>query len=65
MSSVDFFRNWNVPCRYFITFPVDFKGVQCRLSNLRKDNVALSNLRVKGPTKTLNDRPRHRLKGNR
>ena len=29
----------NVPCRYFLNFPVDFKIVQCRLSILRKDNV--------------------------
>ena len=41
--------NGSVPCRYFINVPVDFKRVQCRLSNLRKSNVALSNLRVKGP----------------
>ena len=33
----------------FFNFPVDFKVVQCRLSNLRKGHVALSNLRVKGP----------------
>ena len=29
-------RNDNVPCRYFLNVPVDFKIVQCRLSNLRK-----------------------------
>ena len=28
----------------------DFEVVQCRLSNLRKRCIALSNLRVKGPT---------------
>ena len=32
-------RNGNVPCRYFLNFPVDYKIVQCRLSILRKDNV--------------------------
>ena len=42
-------RNVNVPCRYFSNVPDDFKGVQCRLSNLRKRRAALSNLRVKGP----------------
>ena len=26
-------RNGNVPCRHFLNFPVDFKIVQCRLSN--------------------------------
>ena len=41
--------NDNVPCRYFLNVPVDFKIVQCRLSNLRKGRVALSNLRVKAP----------------
>ena len=29
--------------------PVDFKVVQCRLSNLRKGCVALLKLRVNGP----------------
>ena len=29
-------RNGNVPCRYFRDFPVDFKIVQCHLSNFRK-----------------------------
>ena len=43
-------RNGNVPCRYFSNVPVDFKVVQCRLSNLRKRCVALSILRVKGPS---------------
>ena len=33
----------------FPKFPVDFKIVQCRLSNLRKGSNALSNLRVKAP----------------
>ena len=42
-------RNCNVPCRYFTKFPVDFKIALCRLSNLRKGRVALSNLRVKAP----------------
>ena len=42
-------RNANVPCLYFSNVPVDFKVVRCRLSNLRKRRVALSNLRVKGP----------------
>ena len=32
-------RNGNVPCHYFIGFPVDFKSVQCRLSILRNGNV--------------------------
>ena len=32
-------RNGNVPCRYFLNFPVDFKIVQCRLSILWNDNV--------------------------
>ena len=30
--------------------PVDFKEVQCPLSILRNGHVALSNLRVKGPS---------------
>ena len=42
-------RNGNVPCQYFVNVPVDFKVVQCCLSNLRKCHVALSTLRVKGP----------------
>ena len=45
-------RNGNVPCRPFLNVLVDFKVpgiVQCRLSNLRKGPVALSNLRVNGP----------------
>ena len=32
-------RNGNVPCHYFLNFPVDLKKVQCRLSILRKDDV--------------------------
>ena len=32
-------RNGNVPCRYFLDFPVDFKIVQHRLSILRNGNV--------------------------
>ena len=32
-------RNGNVPCRYFLNSPVNFKIVQCRLPILRKDNV--------------------------
>ena len=43
-------RNDNVPCRYFLKVPVDFKVVKCRLLNLRKRRVALSILRVKGLT---------------
>ena len=46
-------RNDNVPFRYFSNVPVDFKVVQCRLSNLRKRHVALSILRVKGPSKCM------------
>ena len=42
-------RSGNVPCRYFFTVSVNFKIMQCRMSNLRKGSVALSNLRVKGP----------------
>ena len=38
-------RNGNVPFRYFLNVVV-----QCRQSNSRKGRVALSNLRVKGPT---------------
>ena len=34
---------------FFLNVPVDFKVVQCRLSNTRKCHVALSNLNVKGP----------------
>ena len=41
-------RNDNVPCHYLLFLSVDFKRVQCRLSNLRKGRVALSNLRAKG-----------------
>ena len=42
-------RNCNVFCHYCLNVPVDFKVVQCRLSNLRNSPVNLSNLRVKGP----------------
>ena len=31
-------RNGNVPCHYFLYFPVDFKIVQCHLSILRNSN---------------------------
>ena len=48
MSPVDF-KNDDVPCRYFSNVPVDFKVVQCCLSNFRKRRVTLSNLKVKGP----------------
>ena len=37
------------PCRYFLNVPVNFKGVQCRLSIFRNGRVTLSNLRVKDP----------------
>ena len=43
-------RNGNVPCRYFWNFPDDLKIVKCRLLNLGKGPVALSNLKVKGPS---------------
>ena len=43
-------RNDNVPCCYFSNISVDFKVVQCRVLNLRKRPVALSILRVKGPS---------------
>ena len=33
-------RNGNVPCRYFLNVPVEFKIVQCRLSILKTPNVA-------------------------
>ena len=33
-----------------VNVAVEFKVVQCHLSHLRKGRVALSNLRVKGPT---------------
>ena len=58
-------RNGNVPCHYILNFPVYFRIVLCRLSDLRKDHVALLNLRVKGhqphsPTSThLHPTPRH------
>ena len=32
-------RNGNVPCHYFLDFPVDFKIVQYHLSILRQGNV--------------------------
>ena len=32
-------RNGNVPCHYFLNFPVDFKIVPCPLSIFRKVNV--------------------------
>ena len=43
------------PAVNFVNVPVDFKVVQCRLSNLRKGCVVLSNLRVKGPNPQLLD----------
>ena len=43
-------RIGNVPCHYFLNIPVDFKVSQCRMSILRNGSVALSNLRVKGPS---------------
>ena len=46
-------RKDNVPCRYFPNAPVDFKVVQCGMSNLIKRHVALSILRVKGPSDDL------------
>ena len=54
------FRKGNVPCHYFVFLYVDFKKVQCRLSNLRKGRGALSNLRVSGPpeVETTYRRPR-------
>ena len=38
-----------LPCHYFVFLSFDFNRVQCRLSNLRKGCVSLSNLRVNGP----------------
>ena len=38
------------PLSLILNVPIDFKGVQCRLSILRNDRVALSNSRVKGHT---------------
>ena len=35
---------------WIVSHPVDFKIVQCRLSNQRNGRFALSNLRVKGHT---------------
>ena len=32
-------RNGTVPCRYFLNVPVDFRVVQCHLSNLGNGNV--------------------------
>ena len=46
MSPVDF-KTGQCPLSLFF-FSVDFKRVQCRLSNLRKGRVALSNIRVNG-----------------
>ena len=48
MSSVDFTK-CECPLSLFLNAPGDFKRVQCHLLTLRKGNVALSNLRVKGP----------------
>ena len=42
-------RNANVTSHDLWNSPVDFKIVQCRLSDLRNDRVALSNLRVRVP----------------
>ena len=39
LSRLSILRNGNVPCRYFLIFPVDFKMPQCRLLILRNDNV--------------------------
>ena len=50
-------------CHYFLFFSVDFKRVQCRLSNLRKGHVALLNLRVKGPSNHSNGPKLHCVKG--
>ena len=52
MSPVNF-RKIHVPCRYFSNVPVDFKVVQCRLSNLRKRCVVLSILRSRAPVLTV------------
>ena len=43
------FQKCQCPLSIFYVFPVGFKIVQCRVSNLRKCCVALSDLRVKGP----------------
>ena len=49
MSPVDFNKR-QCPLSLFLLFiSVDFKRVQCRLSNVRKGRVTLSNLRVNGP----------------
>ena len=56
--SLSILRNGNVPCHYILNVPVDFKIVQCRLSNLRKDRVALSNLRNRGHLRTLTNERR-------
>ena len=37
------------PVVNFLNVRVEFKVVECHLSNLRKGCVALSNLRVEGP----------------
>ena len=39
LSPVDFFENGNVPCRYFLNFPVGFNIVQCHLSVFRNGDV--------------------------
>ena len=43
------------PVVIFVDALVDFKVVQCRLSNLRKRHAALSILRVNGPCDALTD----------
>ena len=48
LKNVENCYDWgHVPCHYFLNVPVDFKVVQCRLSNLRKCHVGLLKLRVK------------------
>ena len=51
-------RNGNVPCRYFSNVSVEFKEVQCRLSNFRKRHVALSIVRVKVPSVRTSEQSR-------
>ena len=41
------------PVVIFLNVPDNFKVVRCRLLNLRKCHVALSNLRIKGPFTVL------------
>ena len=48
MSPVEFNKR-QFPLSLFQKFPHDFKVVQCRLLNLRKVRVALSNLRGQSP----------------